>query len=244
LTRSTEKTGLATGRLLQLLSTRTQTISLWTISLHQATDMLKSWTSCNISGRISIAKDTRTLSLNVLAGTGFQRDYKFTASFETATDEEPSYREALAIVLDNALFMMLVPLNVLLMPLVPASWARIGQATEEFRGYMTNLLKEERRLLDFDLPSSGNLISSLVRASEEEKRRRNGSVDRRKGLQMSEILGNIFVINFAGLLQTLWHTASFSLQQILKFRSGYGKNCKVFYVGIPRNGIIASTIPS
>jgi cytochrome P450 len=171
---------------------------VWTTSLQQAKDMLKAWTSHNTPGGPCTAKDTRTLSLNVLASIGFNRGYKFIASSKTIPDQEKSYRGALAIVLDNALLMMLIPPTLLLLPLVPASWARIGRATEEFRNHMTDLLAEERRLLADGLPSSGNLISSLVRASEEEKERKNSSTDRAKGLQMSEILGNIFVINFAG----------------------------------------------
>jgi hypothetical protein len=105
----------------------------------------------------------------VLASVGFNKNHKFTVSSRTIPDEEQSYRRALTVVLDNALPMMLIPRNLLLRPLVPASWARIGHATVEFRKHITDLLIEERRILIDGLPSSGNLISSLVRASEEEK---------------------------------------------------------------------------
>lgn len=161
--------------------------------------MIRAWTSWGQSGTIGIAKDTRTLSLDVLAAIGFQKSYKFRASTEPGVDEARNYREALMLTLDNALFMMLVPPKLLTMPFVPKSWARIGQATRDFRQYMMDMLNEERRLLDAGKPGTGNLMSSLVRASEvEQKKNSKSSADETRGLTVSEILGNIFAINFAG----------------------------------------------
>lgn len=80
-----------------------------------------------------IAKDVRTLSLDILAATSFKKSYKFRASTEVGPDEARSYRESLAITLDNTLFMMLVPPRLLSTPLLPKSWKRIGQATRDFR---------------------------------------------------------------------------------------------------------------
>ena len=172
---------------------------MWSESLSQARDMIQAWTSWGQSGTIGIAKDTRTLSLDVLAATGFKKSYKFRASTEPGPDEARNYREALMLTLDNALFMMLVPPKLLTMPFVPKTWARIGQATNDFRQYMMDMLHEERRLLDAGKPGTGNLMSSLVRASEVEqmKNPKSNTADAR-GLTVSEILGNIFVINFAG----------------------------------------------
>lgn len=161
--------------------------------------MINSWTSCGQSGTLGVAKDTRTLSLDVLAATGFRKSYKFRSSTEVGSDEARSYRDSLAVTLDNALFMMLVPPKILLMPLIPKSWKRIGQATQDFRQYMMDMYIDERKLLDAGRPGTGNLMSSLVRVSEDEqKKNRNLNADGRKGLSIGEILGNIFVINFAG----------------------------------------------
>lgn len=161
--------------------------------------MIQEWTRWGQSGTIGIAKDTRTLSLDVLAATGFRKSYKFRASTEPGPDEARNYRESLMLTLDNALFMMLVPPKLLTMPFVPKTWARIGQATNDFRKYMMDMLKEERRLLDAGKPGTGNLMSSLVRASEVEQMKKSKSnTDDARGLTVGEILGNIFVINFAG----------------------------------------------
>lgn len=172
---------------------------VWSESLTQASDMITAWTSCGRSGTFGVAKDTRTLSLNVLAVTGFQKSYKFRPSTEIGVDEARSYRESLAITLDNCLFMMLVPPNILSLPFVPKTWKRIGQATKDFRQYMMEMFDQERRLLDAGKPGTGNLMSSFVRVSEnEQKKDIDSRADVPKGLSISEILGNIFVINFAG----------------------------------------------
>ena len=161
--------------------------------------MIRAWTSRGESGTIGTAKDTRTLSLDVLAATGFKKSYRFRASTEPGQDEARSYRESLAITLDNALFMMLVPPKLLSMRLVPKSWKRIGQATKDFRQYMMDMFYEEKRLLEAGKPGTGHLMSSLVRSSEDEQAKQlKGNVDGPTGLTISEILGNIFVINFAG----------------------------------------------
>ena len=53
---------------------------VWNKSLVQAREMLKSWTSDAEPEAPSFAKDTRTLSLNVLAATGFHRSSGFRSS--------------------------------------------------------------------------------------------------------------------------------------------------------------------
>ena len=73
------------------------------------------------SDRSSVAKDTRTLSLNVLAATEFRRSYKFRSFSQPGTDEARSYRDALQTVLNNSIFLMLVPRRLLLLSISPKS---------------------------------------------------------------------------------------------------------------------------
>lgn len=58
-----------------------------------------------------------------------------------------------------------------------------------------DVFNEERRLLSEGKPGTGNLMTSLVRASDD--RQKSGS-DGPQALTVNEVLGNIFVINFAG----------------------------------------------
>ena len=119
---------------------------VWNESLKQAREMLQSWICSKEPGIPSIAKDTQTLSLNVLAATGFHRSYKFCSSSQRGNDESRSYRDALQTVLDNAIPLMLVSRRLPAFSLLPRSWARIGEAAGEFKQYMMDMLDEEKSL--------------------------------------------------------------------------------------------------
>ena len=189
---------------------------VWNESLNQARAMLNSWTSRVEPGIPSVAKDTRTLSLNVLAATGFRRSYKFRGSNQPGTDEAArTYRDALQMVLDNAIFLMLVPPRLLLLPILLKSWARIGNAAADFKQYMKHMLNEETSLLSGGKQGTGSLMTSFVQAlnthqKEEATVKSNADRSPSKGLTVEEIFGNIFVINFAGH-DTTANTLAFSM---------------------------------
>ena len=175
---------------------------VWIESLEQAREMTRSWVGNTGNGISSVARDTRTLSLNVLAATGFQRSYKFRNSSEPASDEAGTYRDALQTVLDNAILLMLLPPRLLRLPLLPQSWTRIGKAAAAFKQYMVQMLEKETSLLEQGKTGTGSLMTSFVRAldthKKEEKVVKNSDSQTPKGLTVDEIFGNIFVINFAG----------------------------------------------
>ena len=167
---------------------------VWDESLNQTDDMLISWTSSPESRSPSVAKDTRTLSLNVLAATGFRRAYKFRSSEQPKSDEASTYRDALQMVLDNAILIMVLPRWVFSLPLLPNSLARLGKAANEFKNYMKNMLGEETTLRDSGEEGTGSLMTSFVRALDIHHKGDSSP----RGLTVDEIFGNIFVINFAG----------------------------------------------
>ena len=187
---------------------------VWNESCKQTEEMLPSWTDVHEHGIPSIAKDTRTLSLNVLAATGFKKSYKFRSSEQLENNEARTYRDALQLVLDNAILLMLVPLRVLSLPFLPASWAQIGTAAAEFKQYMTNMLDEETSSLKRGEKGTGSLMTSFVRALDTHQKEKVSSKSEdqslSKGLSVEEIFGNIFVINFAGH-DTTANTLAFSM---------------------------------
>ncbi|KAI9672707.1 MAG: hypothetical protein M1831_000142 [Alyxoria varia] len=176
---------------------------VWKESLKQAEGMLQSWTKTAESSTPSFAKDTRTLSLNVLAATGFRRSYEFRSSSQPESGELETYRDALQTVLDNSILLMLVPFRLLRLPFVPKAWARIGIAGESFKRHMVDMLRQETSLKEKGEKGTGSLMTSLVRALDTYQEGVSSSQDHRdhtpaKGLTAEEIFGNIFVINFAG----------------------------------------------
>jgi hypothetical protein len=84
--------------------------SVWIESLSQTEQMIRSWFQS--PDRIhSFVKDTRTLSLYVLAATGFGRSFDFQSAKDSAVEKDmaSSYRDALSTVLDNVILLILVP---------------------------------------------------------------------------------------------------------------------------------------
>jgi cytochrome P450 len=164
--------------------------------------MLSYWTSSG--GQVpSFSKDTRTLSLNILAATGFRQEYDFHGSDQPVTGPVNNYRAALQTVLDNAIFLMLVPPKLLAFPLLPSSWRSIGKAAADFKQYMLEMLDAETKLLEQGSKGTGNLITSFLKALDvhqeaEVKSPSDAAARQAKGLSIPEILGNFFVINFAG----------------------------------------------
>ena len=195
---------------------------VWDEALKQTQEMRDFWVGEGEAGTTSVAKDTRTLSLNVLAATGFDKSYAFrgagaTAAASETQEEAGSYRDALQTVLDNAILLMLVPYRLLLLPFVPKSMARLGRVAADFRSYMQRMVDEETAAHQAGKAGFGGLMSGFVRAlrtSEQDAAyaltKANPALPPNRGLTRDEILGNIFVINFAGH-DTTANTLAFSL---------------------------------
>ncbi|KAI1320989.1 cytochrome P450 [Xylariaceae sp. FL0255] len=179
---------------------------VWDESLSQARGMLRSWLSAT-GGVPSIQKDTRTLSLNVLASTAFRKSYEFRGSADAQKgDLSSGYRDSLQTVLDNIIPLMLVPHRLLRGPFVPKSWARIGNAAASFQDHMTNMLRDETTALEQGKSGSGGIMSAFVHALNTHSRDGHS----KRGLAEKEIYGNLFVINFAGH-DTTANTLAFSM---------------------------------
>jgi hypothetical protein len=188
---------------------------VWDESIKQTRQMLDVWSSQTTSIIQSVSKDTRTLSLNVLAATGFRRSYKFRSvnDIDKAPVEADSYRDALQTVLDNCIMLMIMSPKLLSLSFAPESWRHVARAARDFKKHMAHMLDEETTALNEGKPGSGGLMTSFVRAmdlkqKEEVKDKTDSSA--LKGLTVEEIFGNIFVINFAGH-DTTANTLAFSM---------------------------------
>jgi cytochrome P450 len=170
---------------------------VWATSLDQTRQMLSSWTKASeqsITGFNSVGKDTRTLSLNVLAATGFRRSFSFRSSSEIGTESDlaSSYREALSVVLDNVILLLLIPYRYLQIPLLPKSLQRIGRAADEYKQHMERMLEEETKAFKQGRVGAESIMTSFVRALNSHE------LGKTQGLSKDEVFGDIFAINFAG----------------------------------------------
>lgn len=150
----------------------------WAESARQAADMVRYW-----GARPSvdtIAQDTRTLSLNVMARAGFGKTAQFRGHHEemtlTGTDAAAgaatggmSYKDALQMILENSIVIMVLGTRFLARPWLPRRLRRLHDACTSFQGYMTELFESEKRTTaEGRAPSGRNLMTSLVRASQQE----------------------------------------------------------------------------
>ncbi|TVY16155.1 Cytochrome P450 4d8 [Lachnellula arida] len=178
---------------------------VWSESVVQARDMLRYWSTNSPVN--STADDTRTLSLNVLSSAGFGKSYKFQGhNEESLGNVATSYKESLQTILDNCILLMVLGTRLLSFEYLPVKLRTLYQATVTFKQYMTEVYENEKRAIAKGKPTGRNLMTSLIRASQE-----NGEPGQQDGgLTESEIYGNIFVFNFAGH-DTTAHTLAFAV---------------------------------
>ena len=160
--------------------------------------MIETWDSQFDGSVRTTTKDTMTLALHVLTSAGFGFSYSFSENhIQTLPDgHELSYRDALHEVLSSFMSLVIFNHDHLRSKWMPSSLRRSGLAAAEFRQYMMETIERERSLVRSSLyrppNQSSNLVSALIRASEEGKTTTNDS------LSDSEIMGNLFLYNLAG----------------------------------------------
>ncbi|KND88646.1 Cytochrome P450 4V2 [Tolypocladium ophioglossoides CBS 100239] len=188
--------------------------------------MVHGWVARTRSRVPSLDNDLRTLTFNVLGATAF-REPAGTQSHvgprhgETATQTiTQSYRDTLQTVIENAILLMIVPYHLLLGTRVPKRLAKAGHAAASFKSILLNVLAEETAALDDHAPGRGGLLTPLVRALRPDvpEQAKNGATAtsarvKKGGLSADEILGNSFVINFAGH-DTVLLTLNFALTML------------------------------
>ncbi|KAH9904250.1 cytochrome P450 [Xylariomycetidae sp. FL2044] len=164
---------------------------VWSESLTLAIDMLQYWSSK--PSVKSSAHDLRTLSLHVLSRAGFGKSFPFVGHEDRQSSVKPSsnYKESLSIILENCVLILAFGTDFISKPWLPRKFRQVHEAWVSFRAYMTTLYEEEKRAFAEDRVTDHNLMTSLVRASQDEKKTTGG-------LTESEIYGNMFAFNFAG----------------------------------------------
>ena len=164
---------------------------VWKESLRQAKDMIKEWSLNSRKGVSSTSEDTMTLALHVLTSAGFGMSYTFHKSGEATlpSGHAMSYRDALNTILRNTIAVLLFPQYMFSLPFMPSFIRRLDLAVKEFKAYMTEMVEKERAMINERDLGTGNLMSSLVRASDQAKEH---------ALTDDEIYGNTFIYNLAG----------------------------------------------
>lgn len=179
--------------------------------------MLAWWTEQNSKGINTTDKDVRTLALHVLIGAVFGRSYPFLSIMDPPDPGfTMNYRDALRVVLENFLLVLLLPSIIIYIPFAPKKLAKVAAATSQFRRYMKEMLNKEKQRMSDRESDAGNLMSCLVKASAQERavKGEDGDPDQSEtaaqGLSDSEIIGNLFLYHLAGH-ETTGNTLSYSI---------------------------------
>lgn len=173
--------------------------------------MLSSWSQLGTNGTKETVADTATLALHVLTCAGFGATYSFNQGVRRiALGHEMTYRDSLSACLSNIITFAIIPKQYLSFSFMPRRLQNLGQAVREFQKYMDEMLAAERNAGAERQSKPANLMSALVRASDEDAHAKNAGHDSKLGLSDDEIFGNIFAYNLAGH-ETTANTVAYAL---------------------------------
>ncbi|KAF1963898.1 cytochrome P450 [Bimuria novae-zelandiae CBS 107.79] len=143
--------------------------------------------------------DAETVAMHVLMSAGFGQEYVFETGVQLVeAGHRVSFGEAMRTCV-GAMAVMLVPVTFAVAQLpswvVPNGLKRLQVAVEEVQAFLRSAVEAEREALRKGVQPRDNLISTLVRANEEEKKGVHG-----KGLALTddELYGNLFMFTLAG----------------------------------------------
>ncbi|KAL8635664.1 MAG: hypothetical protein Q9228_006869 [Teloschistes exilis] len=173
---------------------------VWVESILQTTSLIRYWSSKPSIN--SVATDTRTVSLHVMSGAVFGKSYPFRGADGTSpssNEDSSSYGEALRIILDRCIPLVVLGRKNLSRSWLPKSFRELYQATLVFQQHMTDAYEVEKQAMMRNDKLENNLMTSLVRASlAKVDEKGSTTASRQEGLTEEEVYGNVFVFNFAG----------------------------------------------
>ena len=180
---------------------------VWRETGEQADQVLNVWSEKD--SVTSTQPDVHAVALNVLCGAGFGIHSSFVDRKLPEADShgkpQLGYRESLRTLLTN--IVLLVLLGILKRSGLPdfivwGNMKKLSHAYDEFKRYMSEMLSREKVAFEQGDLTRHNLMSALVRASEESKEAvrvvKDKSSVHAAGLSDEEVYGNLFIYNLAG----------------------------------------------
>jgi cytochrome P450 len=174
---------------------------VWNESKFQTSRLMSSWHKQNPS---SIQRDVDSLSLAVIAKAGFGQRLDWTAH-STATEQavpsghKLSFTEAMNETTQHMIPVLLLPRW--LMYITPLRKAAIAHG--EFEKHVRGMIRAEKRNITeskgyASASARGNLLTSVLRASESEAAAAPKSGDKKQAFSEDEVMGNLFLYLLAG----------------------------------------------
>ncbi|KAF3765290.1 cytochrome P450 [Cryphonectria parasitica EP155] len=180
---------------------------VWSEAVRVAHDMLHYWTAKDSIE--TAADDLRTLSLHIMSRAGFGQSFKFQGHDEkqnaALNEASMDFKESLKMILENCVLIFALGRKTLAKPWLPRKLRLLNEACNSFQKHMTQVYEEEKRAFIEHRSADRNLLTQLVRASQDEAIKSSLG-----GLTESEIYGDMFSFNFAGH-DTTAHTFTFAI---------------------------------
>lgn len=137
-----------------------------------------------------------------MSGAIFGKSYPFRGADEDSSstnEDSSSYGEALRIILDRCIPLVVLGRKNLSKSWLPKSSRELYHATLRFQEHMTKAYEGEKQAMMRDDKLENNLMTSLVRASQANINQKESTTGpHQKGLTEEEVYDNLFVFNFAG----------------------------------------------
>lgn len=191
--------------------------TVWAQGILHGRNALDSWLARGSQGTRTMCEDTADLALNVWMKAGFGISVGANNG-QLESHHRWSYAHVLYKILANFVFLGVVPMHWLSYRFMPAKIRTLGDICDEFKLYLKEFSDREKSAVRQGKSNDGNLLASLIRASEAELR--DGSRDNKHGTEMGladdEVYGNMFVYSFAG-----FETTANTLAAAIAYLSGY-----------------------
>lgn len=169
--------------------------------------MLLAWLNTGPAGTRNTTEDTAKLALHVLISAGFGISYPFHGGVqELSPGHTMTCGDALSLILRNIVSLIVLPKKYLKSRAMPRKLQKLGQAAQEFKSYMDEMVDHERDRIRNHEAGEDNLMTVLVRASEASRQASKSTLT----LADDEVFGNIFTFAFAGH-ETTANTVAFAL---------------------------------
>ncbi len=170
---------------------------VWTESCHQAREMLDYYMNRLNGETDKTLEGLRLIAMHVLGSAGYGVSQPWDQGVPKP-GQEWSYVDAISIVINNIAPAAVLPAFVYSLPFIPESFKMIRRAVREFPVLTKQMLEAERQSATADARARNNMMSTLVRVSDEAKAEKQVDAKSMQYLSEEEILGNLFLFTAAG----------------------------------------------
>jgi len=175
---------------------------VWEESAEQAQQMLEYSLNLPNGTTDKSLRGLRSIAFNVLGQIAYGQPSSWTV--EDVKPEIPgklSYFEAVQSLVNNVAPAAVIPTWIFMLPFWPQSVQTLGLAVKELPSHTELMLEKERKILSTSNEPRDNLMSMLVRLSDQEKNREKGEAMGRNAQYLSEeeISGNLYLFTVAGM---------------------------------------------